>query len=412
MPEKTLRCPRCEKPTPIAGGACVHCGLAVEFAHQATRRDLSERRFAVDNRLGVGVDRLEEELGRGAAARGTGAAATPGGSSPYRVPPNPDRAGGLDEARNAGAAAPQRAPRNPDVAPRDPLIQTGRYDIDGVRRDSSRAPKGGDVAPGALTGILMDPNENPHDEFWGHDPGSRPPTLDNAGAPAPLGLGPRLYGDADEPRSFGDPVQHRGPPISEDPPGNLGDATPPNPGDAAPHRAPQNHGPQSDWLIDETVKAERRHYLLTRVAPLFIAFLLVLLVGRRYVAAPIVLEGVYTASFSDGQGRKIDCRTRFTPRGEDPQAVQGVLQCKIYQSAVSTERVEEPLALKPLLGDGAILYAGRSSPEELELKLGPFDAADARSVKFLGRFADGAASIQGVATDQLGHSVQATFQKQ
>jgi hypothetical protein len=375
MTERILRCPRCGKATPIAGGRCQFCGLAVSLAPRARRRDAPVGRRG-GGQIDVGVDRVEREFaGVSFAPAKRGAAGA--GTQRYDVADLRPRAAGRAGKANGAAAAPG--------------IDSGRYDANDGGQVGAE-PKGGRVEVGALSSMLMDPTENPHENEF--DKRGLETATDGK-----LDVAQRLYGETDTAR---DNLSFLAPPPAEAP-----DA--PEPATFVPKRFPG--ASSADAHNSHAATDERRRYLLTRVLPLFVALLLVGFVGRRFVNGPIALADVYKVLFADDHGRKVTCQATFSSNPEDRLAVHGMFECKLYENDFSTDRVDEPQALKLIIGNGAVAFAGRYDADGIKLQLGAFEAADSRAVRLTGRFVGDASHIVGQIENDLGQRAKVEMEK-
>lgn len=259
-----------------------------------------------------------------------------------------------------------------------------RYDLGaGGHRE---APAGGDVEVGTMSSLLMDMTDNPHDE-----PVQQ--TVKKAGKGGGLELGESLYGGEGATPQSG---------TNAKPEAAAGaDAAFAQMADLAPR---QSASDQNKHLAVAVRKAQRNQYLLTRVLPQVVLLAIVLLVGPLIVGSRVNLAGNYTVNFADDQNRKVSCSTRFLAAESDPRQVHGLLECKLYASDTSIERVDEPAVLKPIMGNGTISFNGEHDYRHLKLRLGSFDANDRHTVNLEGTFSSGGKDIAGRIFNSLGNA--------
>jgi hypothetical protein len=352
MKEQNLHRPRCGELTSTAGGKCVHCGLVVQFTRRALRR------------------------------------ARPASPAPRPTPPLP-----VEEPPARGGRLDVRDRIEAEFGPPEQRVsglQTGRYDVGDARR-AATGPSGGDVEVGGLVALMMDPSENPYD----HPPPGETAPL----AGGRLELGKSAYGEA-EPMPAPEPAD---PPLEKT---AFGDTT-----TARRFAAPKpDEGPPAEDFGQWRRHARNRH-LHTRVLPQVVVLAAALAIGPLFIGGPIVLSGTYDATFSDGEGRQVSCEAQFFPREGVAAGVKGEFSCRLYESVTSTARIQEPPALRLIMGNGNFNFAGAYDSSGVKLNLGGFGGGEMLSVQLTGRFTDRGRRIKGMVIASNGEKAKAELVK-
>ncbi|HPQ70197.1 MAG TPA: hypothetical protein PKW95_13805 [bacterium] len=273
-----------------------------------------------------------------------------------------------------------------------------------VRRDANGrpvdAPKGGEVEVGTMQQWLMDPSDNPHDlqETTAalHEKKATGGSLD-------LELAPHQYGvDKTPPAAPKAPEKPKAPKM---PSGDLSlKEHPPAP----PEKEPEPYLPppvEDDVVITKMKskggakkKIETGPFLLKWLTPQAVLFLIVLIAGPKYIQNHYVLEGPYQATFTDVDGRKVECSTKFMPEGSK---LTGMFECKLYPNRYSLQRVDEPKVLKVIMGGGNIVYSGHYNRNSISLTLGSINEGETRSVSLDGKFDPDINRMTGVLSNPL-----------
>jgi len=273
-----------------------------------------------------------------------------------------------------------------------------------VRRDANgrpvEAPKGGKVEVGTMQQWLMDPSDNPHDL---QETTAALHETKVAGGNLDLELAPHQYGADKVP-----PAQPKAPDKPKAPKMSAGDLSlkehPPAP--PAPEPEPFLPPPKEDDVVITKMKTkggpknkvDTGSFLLKWLTPQVALLLFVLFAGPKYIHNHYVLEGPYLAIFTDDEGRKVECATKFMPEGSK---LTGMLECKLYPNKYSLERIDEPKVLKVIMGSGNIIYTGRYNRNSISLTLGSINEGETRSVSLHGKFNPDIKRMTGVLTNPL-----------
>ena len=246
----------------------------------------------------------------------------------------------------------------------------------------------------------MDPSDNPHDlqETTAalHEKKATGGSLD-------LELAPHQYGvDKTPPAAPKAPEKPKAPKM---PSGDLSlKEHPPAP----PEKEPEPYLPppvEDDVVITKMKskggakkKIETGPFLLKWLTPQAVLFLIVLIAGPKYIQNHYVLEGPYQATFTDVDGRKVECSTKFMPEGSK---LTGMFECKLYPNRYSLQRVDEPKVLKVIMGGGNIVYSGHYNRNSISLTLGSSNEGETRSVSLDGKFDPDINRMTGVLSNPL-----------
>lgn len=404
MTERMLTCPRCGTKSPVSTGQCANCGLKM----------LTKRRREV---LGPDAPPARFLQGRARKVRAQRA-------KPTRATRSPSATGETERHFGGGDLAPARRPKE-GMAPVAASGKTSLYSLDGIRpmsgletftgeeigadeirRDANgqpiEPPKGGDVEVGSMKQWLMDPSDNPNDL----QETTASLNEKSAAGGLDLGLAPRQFGKEGKPPK--PPIKVAKPKAAKMPAGDLSlKEHSPAPPESEPKPFPMPPSGDDEEVVISKMKTkkggpkkkiETGKFLLKWLTPQVILFLFVLLGGPKYIYNNYVLEGFYRATFSDTEGRRVECTTRFRPDGSK---LTGMFECKLYPSKYSLQRIDEPKVLKVIMGSGNVVYSGHYSRNSISLTLGSMNESETRSVSLSGKFSPNIERMTGVLTNPL-----------
>lgn len=440
--ERTVRCPRCRARSPLSAGSCGSCNLPMY-----TKR--------LRDRLGPDAPRPSHFLsGRFRRARKENATPRPGTRRPredfsgvaIEAPPNTDlmpkfarregqapQATGKTTQYQISDLRPEPKPSElpPDEQPTHILSQpVPRPSPPPTPKPKSKAQSEFDtllerdqseekVETGGMADFLMHPSDS-IEQYT--KPGAVQPT----GAGSNLDMGVRFNDHASG--NIRNVISHESvspldapaeaPASAPVAPGGL-DIVPHEPAAAPPHQLelPLDKAAPSSEAIRPTA-ADRRdeNYHPWRTAarwvlPQAVLLLILIAFGPKYLRTHYLLAGEYEAVFSDADGRQVTCSTTFRADAAHRFKFSGVMDCQLYPSLTSTERVDEPRVLKPIMGDGKIAFTGRFDLVGLALTLGAVEEGQSRSAILRGRFTPDARHIEGTVYNPLGRAGRVVLQR-
>jgi len=387
-----LRCPRCGAKSPASAGKCVSCGLEMYTKRRAEKLgpDAPPARFL------TGRARKMRQRANGSRRRAGDFTESNEAGKRFNdddlMPKRPaNKEGEMPVASGLTAFYDLGDKKGPVKAdqPEQPE-PNGEITLDGQEKKAQKEPpKGGEVEVGTMAEFLMDPSDNPHElqeesaKYFGG--GDSELTLD---------LAPRQFGDAGADAPAGNKFEAKKRPQPEREERVRPEPEFPDVVDEFETEPKKPEEQRSTWSI-------RGRFLLKWAAPQLVLLLILLVAGPRYIDRHYILDGTYEAVFSDDTGRKVVCRTAFEPEG---YKLTGSFKCKLYPNDYSTKRVDEPKVLKPIMGDGNIVYTGHYTGSQLLLTLGTMDEQDTRSVKLVAKFKPNIEEFSGVTSNPLGHS--------